>query len=324
MRVIIFGGAGFLGKKLAIELLNKGRFSLGGKPAKEITQIVLFDKVKAVGIPNDQRLEILEGDICDDGTMRSLMQPPVDIIFHLAAIVSGEAEKNFELGMEVNLQATIQLLELCRTMQRKPLFIFASSCAVFGGELTETIKDHTTPTPQSSYGTQKAIADLLINDYSRRGYIDGRALRLPTICVRPGKPNAATSSFVSSIIREPLQRKQTNCPVDADTKVWILSPKRVTLNFIHAAELSERDLGDNRIVNLPGLTATVADMVEQLGAIAGDETTKFINWESDAFIQSIVLTWPPQFVTDRALKLGFKGDRSVSEIIQSHIQEELS
>lgn len=324
MRIIIFGGAGFLGKKLATQLLQREKVSLRGQPAKPITSLVLFDKTKADGLSADPRLEILEGDIRDPGSLQTLLKTPADAIFHLAAIVSGEAEKDFELGMQVNLHATLNLLEFCRTLQQKPILVFASSCAVFGGELSETIYDSTTPTPRSSYGTQKAMTDLLINDYNRRGFIDGRALRLPTIAVRPGKPNAATSSFVSSIIREPLAGVSANCPVAADTKVWILSPRKVTENFIHALELPAADLGTNRIINLPGLTTSVDEMVRNLGEIAGDEATQLIDWEPDPFIQSIVLTWPPHFVTQRGLDLGFKNDKSVAEIIQSHIKEELS
>jgi len=324
MRIIIFGGAGFLGKKLALELLRREKISLGGKPAKPITKLLLFDKTKAYGLPPDPRLEILEGDICDPSALQAVLEKPTDAVFHLAAIVSGEAEKDFELGMRVNLHATLNLLELCRTLQQNPVLVFASSCAVFGGELSETIYDSTRPTPQSSYGTQKAMTDLLINDYSRRGFIDGRALRLPTIAIRPGKPNAATSSFVSSIIREPLAGKSANCPVAPETNVWILSPNKVTENFVHALELSSGDLGTNRVINLPGITTSVAEMVHQLGEIAGEEATKLVDWQPDAFIQSIVLTWPPHFVTQRAMDLGFKKDASVAEIIQSHIQEELT
>jgi nucleoside-diphosphate-sugar epimerase len=324
MRIIIFGGAGFLGKKLALKLLEKGKISAGGKPAEPIKQITVFDRALATGLPDDPRLEILAGDICDEAAIRALLSQPVDVIFHLAAIVSGEAEKNFELGMNVNLHASLQLLELCRELNRHPVLVFASSCAIFGGELSETIRDDTAPTPQSSYGTQKAIVDLLLNDYSRRRFIDGRALRLPTIVVRPGKPNAATSSFASSIIREPLQGQRASCPVSGDTKVWLLSPRRVTDNFIHAAELPAEKLGRNRNINLPGITVTVNEMVDSLKEVGGADKAELIDWEPDAFIQSIVLTWPPQFITERALELGFQRDNSVREIIESFIKDELA
>lgn len=324
MRIIIFGGAGFLGKQLARQLLRKGVISAGGQITAPIKQLVLFDRSLATGLPDDPRLEILAGDICDEIALRALLVQPTDIIFHLAAIVSGEAEKDFELGMNVNLHASLQLLELCRELDRHPVLVFASSCAIFGGELSTTIRDDTAPSPQSSYGTQKAIVDLLLNDYSRRGFIDGRALRLPTIVVRPGKPNAATSSFASSIIREPLQGQRASCPVSGDTKVWLLSPRRVTDNFIHAAELPAAKLGRNRSINLPGITVTVNEMITGLKAVGGADKAALIDWEPDDFIQSIVLTWPPNFITERALALGFQQDESVREVIESFIQDELT
>jgi len=324
MRIVVLGGAGFIGKKLVNKLLKRGQISLNGRPVMPINQLVVFDKEQAHGLPEDSRLEIVEGDICNRGTIAELLGKHTDVIFHLAAVVSGEAEKNFQLGMQVNLQANLQLLEICRAMYHAPVLLFASSVAVYGGELTEIISDDTAPIPQSSYGTQKAMMDLLINDYSRRGFIDGRAMRLPTIAIRPGKPNAATSSFVSSIIREPLQGQRANCPVSPEIKVWILSPEKVTDNFIHAAHIPAQALKNNRVVNLPGLTVTVKEMVNTLESVAGSETAKLIDWEPDAFIQSIVLTWPPQFVTERALTLGFQRDASVEDIIRSFIREELT
>ena len=324
MRIVVLGGAGFIGKKLVSKLLTKEQVSLNGHPMATIEKLVVFDKTKAQGLPNDPRLETIDGDICDGDTIRDLFREHTDVIFHLAAVVSGEAEKNFELGMQVNLQANLQLLEICRAMKHAPVLVFASSVAVYGGELTEIIHDHTAPSPQSSYGMQKALVDLLINDYSRRGFIDGRVLRLPTIAIRPGKPNAATSSFVSAIIREPLQGKRTNCPVSPEIKVWILSPEKVTDNFIHAAHIPAQAFKNNRVVNLPGLTVTVNEMVNTLESIAGHETTELIDWEPDLFIQSIVLTWPPQFITERALTLGFQRDASVEGIIKSFIKEELT
>jgi len=323
MRILITGGAGFLGRKLAWELLRRGALSVNGAAPRPITELILFDKYAATGLPDDERLTIVEGDIRDAVAMRALLEPPLDVIFHLAAVVSGEAEKNFDLGMEVNLHATLQLLELCRALGTAPVLVFASSCAVFGGELTETIYDHTAPAPRSSYGMQKAVGDLLISDYSRRGYIDGRMLRLPTIVVRPGKPNAATSSFASSIIREPLQGQRAACPVGPETKVWILSPRKVTQNFIHAAELPAERLGQQRVINLPGITVTVAEMVAALETVGGKELSARIDWTPDPFIQSIVLTWPPNFAPERALKLGFQRDGSFEEVIEAFREEDM-
>ena len=323
MRILITGGAGFLGRKLAQELLRRGALSVKGTGPRSISKLILFDKYAATGLPGDERLTIVEGDIRDAGALRALLAPPPDIIFHLAAVVSGEAEKDFDLGMQVNLHATMALLEICRALEAAPVLVFASSCAVFGGELTETIYDHTAPAPRSSYGMQKAVGDLLISDYSRRGFIDGRILRLPTIVVRPGKPNAATSSFASSIIREPLQGRRATCPVGPETKVWVLSPRKVTQNFIHAAELPPERLGQQRVINLPGITVTVAEMVAALEAVGGKDLSARIDWAPDPFIQSIVLTWPPNFAPERALELGFQRDGSFEEVIEVFREEDM-
>lgn len=323
MRIVVLGGAGFIGKKLIIKLLKQGQVSLNGHPMQSFKQLVAFDKVKATGLPDDSRLEVVEGDICNADTIENLLGSNTDLIFHLAAVVSGEAEKNFDLGMQVNLQASIQILEHCRSMRKPPVLVFASSCAAFGMEYSEVIRDDTPPAPQSSYGTQKVIVDLLINDYSRRGFIDGRVLRLPTIAVRPGQANAATTSFVSSIIREPLQGKRTNCPVSREIKLWIHSPEKVTDNFIHAAHIPAQAFKGNRVVNLPGITVTVQDMIAALDAAAGKEAVELIDWEPDAFIQSIVLTFPREFVTNKALALGFQRDESLDQIVNSFIKEEL-
>lgn len=317
MRVAIFGGAGFLGKRLAQELLERGGLHDG-----PITELVLFDKAFPSGFISDPRLRCIEGDFSDPGALKNGLESSPEIIFHLAAVVSGEAEKKLDLGMQVNLHATLQLLETCRGLGLNSKLVFASSCAVFGGDVSKAIVDETAPVPRSSYGTQKAISELLINDYSRRGFIDGRSLRLPTIAIRPRNPNAATSSFVSSIIREPLNGKKATCPVPPETEVWIQSPRSVTSNFIHAANIDKTVLGDNRIVTLAGLTVSVNQMVECLRNIGGDEITDLIEWKPDEFLQSIVLTWPPHFSINRATKLGFVHDESAMEIINAYIQEE--
>lgn len=324
MRVIIFGGAGFIGRKLALELFDRGEIAVDGAEPKPISELVLFDKFKAEGLPEDDHLVIIADDICDSTIIEKLLSKHVDVIFHLAAVVSGEAEKNFELGMQVNLHANLNLLEQCRALDYEPTLVFASSCGVFGGELTDIIEDRTGPTPKSSYGTQKAVVDLLINDYTRRGFIKGRAIRLPTIAIRPGKPNAATSSFISSIIREPLQGKTANCPVSPESRFWILSPKKVVENFIIACEIPNEAWKGNWVINLPGLTTSIKEMVKQLEIVGGKQTSELVTWESDEFLESIVLTWPPDFVPNRGVALGFKKDESAGEMIQAFIDEELS
>jgi D-erythronate 2-dehydrogenase len=317
MHVLIIGGGGFIGKRLTKDLLAKGGLVQG-----EITKVTAVDIGIPDDMPEDARLESIAADFSDDAVIKKLLQQKPDVIFHLAAIVSGEAEKNFDLGMKVNFHASLQLLELCRQLSLRPRIVFASSCGVFGGDVSQVVNDETGPKPRSSYGTAKAMVELLINDYSRRGFVDGRSLRLPTIAVRPGKPNAATSSFLSSIIREPLNGKKATYPVSAESPFWLLSPKRVIHNFIHAANLDEKVLGDDRVINLPGITITVKEMINSLDKIAGSEAISLISHEPDAFLQSIVLTWPPHYDTKRANTLGFVGDASVDEIITTYIQEE--
>lgn len=317
MRVLIIGGGGFLGNRLAKELLEKGGLVQG-----ELIHLTLVDNVFPKNTLQDARLECIEADFSNEAVIRSVLQQKPDVIFHLAAIVSGEAEKNLDLGMKINFHASLQLLELCRSLAIRPKIVFASSCAVFGGDVSKVIIDERSAQPRSSYGTQKAMVELLINDYSRRGFIDGRSLRLPTIAIRPGKANAATSSFVSAIVREPLHGKRAAYPVPMETEVWIQSPKRVIQNFIHAANIDEKILGSDRIINLPGLTVKIQEMIKSLEQITNPEVTRLISYEPDAFLQSIVLTWPPRFNTLRADTLGFVRDTSSEEIIRLYMVEE--
>lgn len=317
MRAVILGGGGFLGRRLAKELIEKGGLSRG-----ELVHLTLVDIAFPDNMPQDSRLECIAGDFSEEAVIKDIVQHRPDVIFHLAAIVSGEAEKNFPLGMKINFHGSLRLLEACRDLAFHPRIVFASSCAIFGGDVSRVVQDDTSPKPRSSYGTQKAMVDLLMNDYSRRGFVDARCLRLPTIAIRPGKPNAATSSFVSGIIREPLNGKTATYPVPPETPVWIQSPKRVIQNFIHAANIEEELLGDDRTINLPGLTTTVQDMIDSLARISNPEITKLISHQPDAFLQSIVLTWPPHFEPLKATRLGFVTDRSTDEIIQTYMEEE--
>ena len=326
MRILILGGGGFLGQKLAQQLVINKSITVNGH-AGPITAIELVDRFWPEHRIADPLIEYTQGDITDEALLSKTLDRKPDVIFHLAAIVSGEAEKNFDLGMQVNLHANLQLLEMIRTFNHHPVVVFASTCAAFGPidkkATDQYITDYTAPEPQSSYGTQKVMMELLINDYTRKGYLDGRVLRLPTIVVRPGKPNAATSSFVSSIIREPLQGQRANCPVSDDVYVWILSPRAVTHNFIHAASLTSDQLGRKRIINLPGNTVQIKDMVRALDGIADKPVSHLIDWKPDAFIQSIVLTWPPFFKTSWADELGFIKDESIHAIISAFAEDEL-
>ena len=324
MRVLITGGAGMLGKKLARALLERG-YLTGSNGKSEITKIVVFDvAAPEPPLPDDPRLEVVTGDITRPGVVKSLVTPETEAVFHLAAVVSAGAEADFDLGMQVNLLATQGLLMACRQLGNVPKLVFASSVAVFGGDMPEVIEDMTALTPQTSYGTQKAIGEMLINDYSRKGFIDGRALRLPTIVVRPGKPNKAASTFASSIIREPLQGQPAVCPVSPESRMWILSPRRAIEAFIHAAELPAEFWGFSRAVALPGLSVSIQQMVEAMGDIAGQNVVNRISWQPDSFIQKLVNGWPVDFAPKRAEAMGFQRDASVHEIIQTFIDDELA
>lgn len=316
MRVLILGGGGFIGRRLAEELLANGGLTGG-----EIASLILADVSFPQPAIKDPRVELYEADFSNHDVIDRVFAARPDLVFHLAAIVSGEAEKDFELGMSVNFHASLQLLEYCRKSSFRPRIVFSSSCGVFGGDVSERIIDSTGPKPRSSYGTQKAMVELLINDYSRRGFVDGRSVRLPTITVRPGKPNAATSSFLSGIIREPLNGQSATYPVPAESRFWIQSPRSVVKNLIHAANIDEALLGDDRMITLPGLTVSVGEMIASLERTAGKDVASRISCQPDEFLQRIVLTWPANFDTKRADGLGFVKDRSVDQIISDYIND---
>jgi D-erythronate 2-dehydrogenase len=322
MNVLITGGAGFLGQRLAKKLLERGTLiSLDGHE-QTIDRLVLLDVVPSPPT-NDPRVTSLAGDVADRALLEQLIDTRTASIFHLAAIVSGQAEADFDLGMRINFDATRSLLETCRARGHRPRVVFASSCAVYGGDLPDVVPQAHELMPQSSYGTQKAMGELLIKDYTRRGFIDGRALRLPTISVRPGKPNAALSSFASGIIREPLNGEISVCPVPASTRVWMLSPATVTECFIAAHEIAGERLGFNRSVALPGLTATVTEMLVALERVAGREVAARVRIEPDARVERIVNTWPVAVDASRALSLGFPTDRSFEEIVKRYMTEDM-
>ena len=323
MHIVITGGAGFLGRQLANKLLGESSLINTGGDHIKIEKLTLFDVTSPHAVPSDDRIEIVTGDIRDPQVIADVISDSVDLIFHLAAVVSGEAEENFELGMQVNLTATQTVLERCRQLGSRPRLVFTSSVAVFGGDMPAVLQDGTAPTPQSSYGTQKAIGELLINDYSRRGFVDGRSVRLPTVVVRPGQPNKATSSFASGIIREPLQGHTAVCPVSPDMELWIMSPRRAVQNLIHAASLSPEQWGRSRVASLPGLTVSVREMVDGLEAVAGRDVIKRIVWQRDPFIERIVGSWPARFATQKAESMGFGADQSIEEIIRAFIEDEL-
>jgi len=321
VKVLITGGAGFLGRRLADKLAGRG--TLKGTDGRDhaIDEIVLLDVVAAGGF-TDARIRTIVGDISDAALLHRAIDRDTASVFHLAAIVSGQAEADFDLGMRINVDATRSLLDACRASGHGPRVVFTSSVAVYGGDLPATVLDSTALNPQSSYGTQKAIGELLINDYSRKGFIDGRVLRLPTISVRPGKPNKAASSFASGIIREPLNGERSTCPIAPETRVWLLSPRKAIEGLILGHELPAQALGSNRAVNLPGVCVTVREMVTALERVAGTEAAKRVRWECDEATNRIVASWPGAWDTQRAEALGFRGDADFDGIIRAYIEDE--
>jgi nucleoside-diphosphate-sugar epimerase len=318
MKIVITGGAGFLGQQLIRALLARGMLARPDGAQLPIERIIAVDPVTAGPLVVDDRVEYVAGDIGNGSLLSHVLAADTDSVFHLAAVVSGAAEADFDLGMRVNLDATRALLEACRHQRAVPKVVFASSVAVFGTPLPDVVTDDTTPTPRSSYGVQKLISELLVGDYTRKGFIDGRSVRLPTIVVRPGKPNAAASGFASGIIREPLAGVEAICPVEPDTAMWMLSPGRAVEAFIHAHELPAAAWEVRRAVNLPGLTATVREMIEALRTVAGDAAVARIRMQADPAVRALVDTWPTRFRTDHALALGFRGDGDFESIVRAY------
>jgi nucleoside-diphosphate-sugar epimerase len=320
MKVLITGGAGFLGQRVARQLLARGELTDSLGKAQRIDQLVLVDVVPAKDF-GDPRVRVVTGDIADGALMRQAIDADTGSIFHLAAIVSGQAEADFDLGMRINLDATRLLLDITRELGHKPKFVFTSSVAVYGGKLPDVVQDNTALNPRSSYGMQKAIGELLVNDYSRRAFIDGRVLRLPTISVRPGKPNKAASSFASGIIREPLNGEATVVPVEKAARLWLLSPRGAVDSLIAGHELSAEALGDSRTVNLPGLSVSVADMVAALEKVAGPEPVSRISFAPDPAVERIVNSWPAAWDVTRAKALGLTADADFECIVRQYIDE---
>jgi nucleoside-diphosphate-sugar epimerase len=320
MKVLITGGGGFIGYRLARRLLERGTLAgPDGKPAA-ISQIKLLDG--AFPAQPDPRLVCVQGDLAAPGLIGEVLDRDTASVFHLAAVVSAGAEADFDLGYRVNLDGTRYLLEACRRLPQPARLVFASSVAAFGGSLPETLDDSTTPNPQTSYGTQKVIGEYLVTDHTRKGYLDGRSLRLPTIVVRPGKPNLAASSFASSIFREPLNGVVAECPVPEGTGIWLLSPRKVVDAFIHAHDLPSSAWGVNRVLNLPGITVSVREGVAALGRVAGDAVAARVRFKPDERVNRIVQGWPVRFRTPRATALGFAADPDIETVIRAYIADE--
>jgi nucleoside-diphosphate-sugar epimerase len=320
MKVFITGGGGFLGYRLALKLLERGTLAgADGKPVA-ISAITLFD---AAFPPNtDARLNCIKGNIADLDVVEAALDRDTAAVFHLAAVVSAHAEAEFDVGYEVNLDGTRNLLAACRDLDAPPRLVFASSLAVYGGKLPEVVDDSVTPTPMTSYGTQKVIGEYLVNDFSRKGMIDGRSLRLPTIVVRPGKPNLASTSFASGMFREPLNGVVCEVPVEESTQMWILSPARVIDAFMHAHDLPATAWGNQRALTLSGITFSVKEGVDALRRIAGDAVAKRVVFKRDERLNTMVRSFPGRFRTDRALAMGFVPDADIESIIRAYIRDE--
>ena len=328
MKVVVTGAAGMIGRKLVESLLATPELTDRDGNVAEISSLVGMDVVEPdPPLPDHSRLTFHTGEISDEALMRGLIDGETDSVFHLAAVVSAQAEEDFDLGMRVNLGGVRAVLDACRTLDHAPRLVFASSVAAFGGDMPEVIGDATTPTPGTTYGMTKVVGEYVLSDYTRKGFVDGRALRLPTIVVRPGRPNKAASTWASSIIREPLAGHEAVCPVTPDSKMWMCSPRRIVAAFRHAHELGPEawgtQSGAHRAINLPGITASVAETMEVLEAVGGPEVAARVLFEHDPFIQAIVDGWPNRFETPRADAMGFTADKDLAEIVQVFVEDDL-
>jgi D-erythronate 2-dehydrogenase len=323
MHILILGAAGMVGRKLSQYLANTGH--LGGK---ELTALSLVDAIEPEKpAPFSKTVSLGVTDLSIPGAIAKWIATRPDVIFHLAAVVSGDAEADFDRGYRVNLDGTRQLFEAIRQEGTRapyhPRLVFTSSIAVFGAPFPDVIGDEFFTTPLTSYGTQKAMAELLLADYSRRGFFDGVGIRLPTICIRPGKPNKAASSFFSGILREPLAGQEAVLPVSEDIRHWHASPRAAVGFLTHAATMDSRPLGARRTLTMPGLSATVREQIEALRKVAGDKAVALIRRQPDPIIATMVSGWPQNFDADRALALGFRAESSFDEIIRIYIEDEL-
>lgn len=326
MNILITGGSGFLGARLARTLLQRGRLSLAGAPEAPITTLTLTDRAEpAPDLAGDPRVRFVGGDLLELASSRQLPAAGTDAVFHLAAAVSGECEADFDLGMRSNFAATHALLEAARALGTRPVVVFASSLAVFGKQpgrdLPEPIADDTLPTPQSSYGVQKFIGEQLVADYARKGFVTGRSVRLMTVSVRPGRPNGAASGFLSGMIREPLAGLRAAVPVPADTPVALASPARTVEGLVRAAEASDAQWGPLTALNLPSLRTSVGEMAAALQAVAGPAAAALLDWQPDAAIQRLVSSWPGNIAWDRARGLGLDADASFEQVVRDYVRE---
>ena len=316
MRVLIVGAAGMLGQRLALQIAQSGRIG-----ERTVNAMLLADRILPATVTSAFNSESRTVEISLPESVSNLIEWRPDVVFHLAAIVSSDAESNFDKGYKINVEATWSILETMKRLEVNSRFVFASSLAVFGEPFPEVVPDDFHLTPRSSYGSQKAICEFLVSDYSRKGYVDGVSFRLPTIVVRPGSPNAAASGFLSSIIREPLNGIQAKLPVSLDTRAWIASPSVAISSLLHAASLPSGSIAKCRSINGRGISVSVAEMIQALRDLAGPDVTALIEPCQNFEVERIVSSWPRAFSADQARELGFPVDKDFHEIISTHIAE---
>jgi nucleoside-diphosphate-sugar epimerase len=325
MRILITGAGGFVGRTLLKALLAKPALAGrgGAARAESITEIILTDISEAAlaGLPDDPRLAIRAGNIADDAFRRTLLAPPVDTIFHFAATLTTDAEHNFERGLETNVLSLIRLLDDCRAGDNCTRFLYPSSIAAFGGPLPGTIGDHVAQTPQTSYGTAKSIAELLINDYSRHGFINGRILRLPVVLIRTGAPSPSVSDKVAAIVREPLHGRDVVCGLAPGTLIPVASARSVAEALIRLHDVPADRFGHTRAMNLPSLTVSVTDMIASLEGFDHPGPRGRILWERDEQVQGIVDSWPRYFISEEASRLGLQADASFTDILRAYVED---
>jgi len=320
MRVVVTGGAGFIGQKLARALIEQGELVDQAGQTRRIEELVLFDQAAAPPTLKDERIEVVTGDLTDRPTLLRALGA-ADSVFHLAGVVSGAAEADLQLGLNVNLDGTRLLLDLLAAGGRKPKVIFASSLAVYGGPEAKVVTDATAPTPMSSYGVQKLCSEFLVGDYDRRGLIDGRALRFPTIAVRPGKANMANSSFISAVIREPVAGRDTICPVPEDVPIALMSPDRLIAAILRVHDVPTQTFGWPRSMVLPAVKVTVREMLDALEEIVGPEARARVRFEPSERIIPMVQSWPAEVTSQRAAALGIETDSGARTFVEQYVTE---
>ena len=317
VRVVVTGGLGFIGRALARRVLAHG--SLAGR---RVSEVVLFDRPGGEGVAGAR---VVAGDICDPGQVAALLDAGEVCVFHLASVLSGEGERDFDLALRVNLDGGRNILEACRAHRSRPRLVFSSTVAVFGGSsLPETVTDTTKPTPETTYGATKAACELLVNDYTRKGFLDGRTARLPTVIIRPGAPNLAASSFASAVFREPLAGIDYALPVGLETRIPVIGVRTVVEGLVSLAEIDGAALGDDRALNVPGISVTVAEMVESVRRVGEGRRLGAISVAPDPEIEAIVRTWARRSSAERALALGLPQDEGLDAIVRAYIEDYLA